>query len=289
MLGKYICLNGKFISTKDAKISLDNLEFSYGFGVYENIRLRNNKVYFLKEHLNRLLHSAKVIDLEHGFIIKTMTQWVSSIIEKNKIESANIKMLLIGGPKITPLEKGGNKQGNLYIMLLAPQYPDKKIYREGVRVITYNYERFLPEAKTLNMLPSYLAYSRAKKSGAYDALFVDSQGFVREGTRSNFFVIKNKILYTPPVQKVLDGVTRRTVIDCAKQNGYKIVERDIKLKDVFKYEGAFLTNTSGKIVPIRVVQSQKVHKVFKVGEFGVVCEEMKRLMKLYDEYIEKAT
>ncbi len=268
MLGKFVCLNGQFIKAEDAKISLGNLEFSYGFGVYENIRLRNNKVYFLTEHLKRLLHSAKIIELKHQFTAKATAQWVKGAITKNQIASANIKILLIGGA-----------EPQLYIMLLAPQYPDKKIYREGVRVCAYKYERFLPQAKTLNMLPSYLAYNQAKKAGAYDALFVDNQDNATEGTRSNFFVIKNNIIYTTPAQKVLDGVTRRTVILCAKKNGYKIVEKDLKLREIFKYDGAFLTNTSGKIVPIRSLESPKAKK------FEAVCEEIKRLIKLYEEYL----
>ena len=272
MLGHFISLNGQFIPVAEAKISIENLEFSYGFGVYENIRLRNGKVYFLKEHLDRLLHSAKVIGLEHHFTIKTMAQWVNGTIKKNKVSSANVKMLLIGG-----------QEPQLYIMLLAPQYPDKKIYREGVIVTTYQYERFLPQAKTLNMLPSYLAYSEAKMAGAYDALFVDYKNNVVEGTRSNFFAIKNKTLYTPPVKKVLDGVTRRTVIQCAKKNCYKVVEKDVKLKDFLKYEGVFLTNTSGKIIPIRSVRANCRSPV----QFENICEEIKNLIKLYNEWVER--
>ncbi len=271
MLGEFVCLNGKFIKNEEAKISIGSLEFSYGFGVYENIRLRNGRVYFLSEHLERLLHSAKMIGLIHQFFVETIVQWVNDTIVKNEVKSANIKMLLIGG-----------QEPQLYIMLLAPQYPDKKIYRDGVLVNTYQFERFLPQAKTLNMLPSYLAYSAAKKVGAYDSLFIDKKGKVAEGTRSNFFVIKNKTLYTPSVEKVLDGVTRRTVIDCAKQNGYKVAEKEIKLKDIFKYAGAFLTNTSGKIIPVRGIMNYELG----IKNFDGICDELKNLIKLYDEYLD---
>jgi len=314
MIGKFVCFNGNLINIEEAKISIDNIEFSYGFGVYENIRLRNNKVYFLKEHLERLLHSAQLIGLEHNFNNDQIVKWLNGLIVENKVESANVKMLLIGGKKIDfvnrflPLDKGrsggveslstapalrvrpslskeGNRlQGNLYIMQLAPIYPEDKIYRDGVKVTSYKYERFLPGAKTLNMLPSYLAYAKAKEVGAYDTLFIDKRGNALEGTRSNLFVIKKKRIYTTPVKKVLDGVTRRTVIDCAKQNGYKVIERNIKLNSILKYDGAFLTNTSGKIVPVREVESYKVHKVIK---FEKVCEEIRKLIKLYNEYLDK--
>lgn len=268
MLGKFVCLNGQFIKSEDAKINLENIEFSYGFGVYENIRLRNGKIYFVKEHISRLFNSAKMIELKHDFANGQIAKWLNGLIVKNEVKSANIKILLIGGA-----------EPRLYIMLLAPQYPDKKIYRDGVRVTTYNYERFLPQAKTLNMLPSYLAFKQAQKAGAYDALFVDDSGNVVEGTRSNFFAIKNKTLFTAPVKRVLDGVTRRTVIQCAKKNGYKIIEKNIRLREIFKYDGAFLTNTSTKIVQIRQIDNKK---------FEIVCEEIKNLIRLYGEYIEKS-
>lgn len=168
-------------------------------------------------------------------------------------------------------------------MFLAPIYPDKKIYRDGVKVMTYNYVRFLPEAKTLNMLPSYLAYSEGRRQGAYDTLFIDKKGCIAEGTRTNFFAIKNKILYTAPVGKVLDGVTRRTVIDCALENGFKIIEKDIKLEGISKFDGAFLTSTSGKIVPIKTIHSSQ----FGVHNFGIICEEIKKLIIFYNDYLNK--
>ena len=133
------------------------------------------------------------------------------------------------------------------------KYIEKKEYRQGIKVTTYNYERFAPQAKALNMLPSYIIFKRAQKENAYDALLIDRDGNIIEGTRSNFFAIKNKTLTTPPLSEVLDGVTRRTVIECAKQNGYNIKEENIPLKNIFDYDGAFLTNTSGKIMPVKTI------------------------------------
>jgi len=265
MLGKYIIHNGKFIKVDKAKISIDNIEFTYGFAVYENLKVREGKVYFIVEHVERLFHSAGIIGLIHNFIPDQIEEWILSLVKKNKIETANIKMLLIGG-----------ENPDLYIMMLAPKFLDKKYYKQGVKVITYNYERFLPQTKTLNMLPSYLIYKKAVEVGAHDALLVDHVGYVAEGTRSNFFVIKDKTIYSAPVEKVLDGVTRRTVIDCAEKNGYKLVEIDIRLDDVFNYNGAFLTHTSGKIVPIKTIDNKS---------FSEICESLKNLIKLYNEYL----
>ena len=265
MLGKYCIHNGKLIKSDKAKISIDNIEFTYGFAVYENLKVRNGKVYFLVEHVERLFHSAGIIGLKHDFSDEQIEDWILLLTKKNKIESANVKVLLIGGEK-----------PDLYIQNLAPKFLDKKYYKKGVSVITYNFERFLPVAKTLNMLPSYIIYKKASESRAHDALLIDKNGHITEGTRSNFFVIKGKTLYSAPVEKVLDGVTRRTVIDCAEKNGYKLVETDIKLDEVFDYDGAFLTHTSGKIVPIRTIDDKS---------YPEICENLKDLINFYNNYL----
>jgi len=269
MLGKHFSHNGKLLPIKKAKIAIDDIEFTYGFGVYENLRVRKGKIFFIDEHVERLFKSAEMIELKHNFSFEEIKTSIEKLIKKNKLEDCNIKMLLIGG-----------KSPDLYIMCLAPKFLDKKFYKQGVKVITYEYERFLPQAKTLNMLPSYLIFKHAKEQDAYDVLLLDKENNIVEGTRSNFFVIKNMTIYTTLVEKVLDGVTRRTVIDCAEKNGYEVVEKDIKLDDLFDYDGAFLTNTSGKIVPIREVDDKS---------FGGICEELKSLMKFYSSYLKKKT
>ncbi|MBT3539354.1 hypothetical protein HOF40_01215 [Candidatus Parcubacteria bacterium] len=265
MIGKYCSLNGKLTKTKKAVLPIDHIEFAYGFGVYENLRMRKGFVYHIEEHIKRLFDSAKIIDLNHDLDFKQVKNWVEKLIEKNNIKNGNIKMILIGGKK--PI---------LYIFMLPPKYIEKKEYRQGIKVTTYNYERFAPQAKALNMLPSYIIFKRAQKENAYDALLIDRDGNIIEGTRSNFFAIKNKTLTTPPLSEVLDGVTRRTVIECAKQNGYNIKEENIPLKNIFDYDGAFLTNTSGKIMPVKTIDEKS---------FDIIPDNLQTLRKLYDNHI----
>ncbi|PLX28189.1 hypothetical protein C0581_03235 [Candidatus Parcubacteria bacterium] len=265
MIGKYCIFNGKLIKTKKAVLPIDHIEFAYGFGCYENLRMRKHVVYHLDEHIDRLFDSAKMIDLKHNLDTTDIKKSVGKLIEKNKIENGNIKMILIGGKK--PI---------CYIFMLPPKYVEKKEYRQGVKVVTYDYERFMPQAKILNMLPSYVIFKQAQKENAYDALLIDNTRHVTEGTRSNFFVIKEKTLTTPPLSEVLDGVTRRTVIECAKQNEYKIKEEQIPLKNIFDYDGAFLTNTSGKIVPIKTIDEKS---------FDTIPDNLQTLRKLYDKHI----
>jgi len=204
--------NGELLPIEDAVISVRDLHFQYGFGVYESLRVRNSIVYFIDMHVDRLLESARIIGLEHPYSQGQIIDFIKKVSEKNNLESANIKMLLIGGKTA--------EESNLYIFPVLPLYPDRKLYKKGATAQTVQFHRFLPNAKTLNMLPSYLFFTKARKEGHYDAVFIDDDGNILEGTRTNFFAIKDTTLITPPKEFVLDGVIRQTLIATAKKNGF---------------------------------------------------------------------
>ena len=249
---KWFSRNGKILPVAEAVVPLSNIEYSYGFGVYETIRVQNGKPRFLEDHLERLVESAAIINLEHIFTPKGIDVAVRELVAKNAADICNLKILLIGAKS--------PKGAELYIQCLKPLFPDKKLYIEGAHVITYEYERPFPHAKTLNMLQSYLAYRKAKAADAYDALLINQKGCITEGTRTNFFTIRNRIIYSPPESEILSGVTRKYVLQVALQNGFTVAERDIKLTDISVYDGAFVTSTSSKIIPIRSVDTHAFNK-----------------------------
>ena len=264
----YFSKNGQILPIEEASMPLSNIEFSYGFGVYENIKVRNGIVYFVKQHIERLQKSAKVIGLIYPFTATEIENYLQKLLEKLALTkpdaSANIKMLLIGG-----------REPELFIMALAPLYPDRKLYSQGAKTITIEYERFLPKAKTLNMLPSYLNYKKAKEAGCYDALLVSKKRTIIEGTRTNFFTIKGKELFTAPAEEVLEGVTRQTVIATAQKHGFVVHEDAIPVIQIGEYDGCFLTSTSSKIVPIRQINDH---------EFAI-SQPLRELMKVYDGFL----
>lgn len=268
---RYFSKNGKILPISEATISLENINFQYGFGVYETLKVRNNILYFTGQHTERLLNSAKIITLEHNFTSAQISTFIKELIHKNQIDSCNIKMLLIGGKTA--------EQANLYIIPLAPLFPDRKLYTEGTKTMTVHYERFLPNAKTLNMLPSFLFYTKAKKNKCYDALLLDNNDNILEGTRTNFFAIKLNVLYTPPKEKILEGVTRQTVSAAAQKNGFTIREENIPLSDITNFDGAFLTSTSSKIIPIIQINNSR---------FPSIPPQLKELIKIYNEFLDKS-
>ncbi|MEK7190513.1 MAG: aminotransferase class IV [Patescibacteria group bacterium] len=260
--------NGKILPIAEAQVPLLSIEYAYGFGVYETIRVKNDKPLFLSDHLERLELSAKIIKLEHPFVKKEMEKFVLDFVEKVKAGTFNLKILLIGAEK--------KENATLYIMGSNPLFVDKKSYQNGVKTITTEYERVYPQAKTLNMLASYLAYREAKEKNCYDALLLNKDGNITEGTRTNFFTIKGQTIYSPLEKNNLLGVTRKHILEVAKQNGFRIKEKNIPLTSLSEYDGAFLTGTSIKILPIKKVDDY---------EYGEIPDGLKKLMLAFDEYL----
>ncbi len=256
------------LSAERAAVPLANIEYAYGFGVYETVRISGGTAYFLQNHAGRLLESAKIIGLEHPFRREDVENFAKNLIIATESEPFNLKMLLLGAP---------TKEGAaLYIFCLNPLFPDKKIYKEGVNLAVVNYEREYPRAKTLNMLSSYLAYRKAKESGCYDALLIDRRGRVREGTRTNFFAVNDGVIFSPPEEQILPGITRKAVLAVAAGIGVSVEAKEISLDDLKNCDGAFITGTSAKIVPVR-----------KIGDFGFgpIPETTKALMAAFDDFL----
>lgn len=264
----YYSRNGEILPSEEAVISLFSIEFTYGFGVYETIRVTKNRVQYRDQHVDRLLNSASIIGLDHQFSTQDIRRFIDALAERIEEPSFNIKMLLIGGKQ--------SDDANLYILPMNPRYPDRKLYKQGADAITVNYERYLPNAKTLNMLPSYLAYRKAKHAGAYDAVLVNANGEMLEGTMTNLFGMKDKTLHTAPGTLVLEGVTRTNIIECAKKNDYTVEEVAINQSEIAKYDSFFLSSTSTKIMPLCKIDDHIIP----------ISDELRQLMKLFTAFNE---
>src|SRR3989344_3263810 len=208
---KYFSKNGEIRPIEEAVIPLSNIEYQYGFGINETVRVERGSARFLKDRLERLVESARTIGLEHQFTDSMINHSVEKLIERSGTGTYNLKILIIGGA--APV---------LYMLPLNPHFPDKKLYRDGVHCITYEYERPFPHAKSLNMLESYLAYKKAREARAYDALLVNNTGCITEGTRTNFFLIRGKTLAFAPEAEILLGVTRKKLFEVAANTNFHI-------------------------------------------------------------------
>jgi branched-subunit amino acid aminotransferase/4-amino-4-deoxychorismate lyase len=266
---KYFSQNGKTLPIEKAVVPLSNIEYAYGFGIYESLRVLEGTVYFIDDHIERLMESARIIGLHHQFDPDFVKNSIYELVETVGLGTYNLKILLIGASK--------KENTILNILCLNPLFPDRKLYRDGANFITYNYERAFPHAKTLNMLESYLSYRQAKEKNAYDALLVNENGFITEGTRTNFFCIKGKTIFTPFEKDILLGVMRKAMLKTALTNSYKIVETDIKIDDIKSYDGAFVTSTSSKIMPVKSINGSPLG----------YPDELKKLMELLNDFLDR--
>ncbi len=266
MIGRLISYNGTIIPQEKALISVDNLAFTYGYGVYENLKVRNKFLYFPLEHLERLTHSAQVISLPLAYSPKQMREFLTAFIALIPDESFNIKMLAVGNNAGT---------SDLYIFASAPQYLSRKAYTQGVTAITYHGQRTFVSAKTLSMLESYLAYTKAKEQQCYDALLISTIGTITEGTRTNLFFTDGKSIFTPPKDSVLEGVTRAKVMEALQQEGIIVYEKVLPLSELKSYQGYFLTSTSANIVPLSGIDAHS----FEIPAI------IKQVIKIYEQYL----
>ncbi len=269
---KDICsINGTIVPVSEAKLDLSRIETQYNFGVYETVKVRNSILYFLPQHINRLFHSAECINLEHTFTDKKITEFVTQFMRELQESSCNLKILLYGST--------APETATLYILPSSPHYPDRKWYKRGVSVMSAQYERWMPGAKTLNMLPSYYYYAQAKQNGNYDALLLDRSNTILEGTRTNVYLIKGTTLYSTPKEKILEGVTMMSVEKIIRNSSFTISYKEVSLSEISSFDGMILTSTSSKILPVKKVDS---------FEFEKITDSILDLEKLYDEAVEKS-
>ena len=182
-----------------------------------------------------------------------------------------MRIILIG-------DADGKNEVKLFILPISGLtfYPDK-LYKQGAKVVTFCGERRIPKSKTKDLLMSFIAYREAKKQDALDALLIDSKGNIREGTRSNFFAIKKQTIFTPPADKVLEGITKKIILEVAK-NDFKIKEMEISLDDIKNYDEVFISSTSMNVMPIRQIDDT----IFETN-----FEKTHLIEKLFKEYYDK--
>ncbi len=241
MVGEHAIHNMRVIALKDAVVPITLRAVQFGFSTYESLRIIEGKVVHLQDHLNRLEHSCKGIGLVHPFTHEQIADSVHRLMEVDAIGQASLRIQIYGG-----------EEPQLFVTAATIlSYPESQ-YTQGVGAISYYGERLFPSCKTGNLLLNYLAVEEAKRQKCFEALLVDRTGRVLEGTRSNFFALKENSLYTAADDEVLLGITRDRVIKAAVQLGLSVVYEAPYLEDlaVGTYGQAFISATSMAAMPL---------------------------------------
>jgi len=239
-------INGRWVYPNEGTISINDVAVLRGYSAFESLRTYNRRPFHLDEHLNRLYRSAKMIELDIPYTREHISNIIHEIIERNTYKHASIRILVTGGET----EDGILPSGNAVLAVLTTQLGERDMERfaKGYKVITSRLQRVSPEAKTTNYIEAVRSLKEATRRDAVDALFVNEQGHVLEGTRSNFFVFHGDTLVTPRAG-VLIGVTRNTVLKLA-HGLFTIDERPIFFDELSHVDEAFITSSSKEITPV---------------------------------------
>ena len=251
-----IFIDGKFYSERDAKISVFDHGFLYGDGVFEGIRAYNGRVFKLKEHIDRLFYSAKAILLEIPMSHQKISEAVIESCRVNKIRDGYIRLVVTRGVGTLGLNPKSCKKPSIVIIAGKIQVYPPEVYARGIDIVTVPTTRNLhsavnPAIKSLNYLNNILAKIEANNAGCQNGLMLNAEGFVSECTVDNVFIIKDGDVSTPPLSAgALYGITRKTVIELAVQNGLKVSEPNLTRYDLYNADECFLTGTGAEIMPV---------------------------------------
>jgi branched-chain amino acid aminotransferase len=239
-------IGGQWVHPNEATISINDVAVLRGYSVFESLRTYDRRPFHLEEHLNRLYHSAELIELDIPYSRSEIADVVSEIIERNAYKHATIRILVTGGESEDGILPSG--KAVLAVLITPLGERDMERFAKGYKLITTHLQRISPEAKTTSYIAAVRALKEAARHHAADALFVNDAGHVLEGTRSNFFVFRADTLVTPR-KGVLMGVTRNVVLELA-QGRFPLEERPILLDELPLVEEAFITSSSREITPV---------------------------------------
>ncbi|GAE26177.1 branched-chain amino acid aminotransferase [Halalkalibacter wakoensis JCM 9140] len=280
MSEQWIYLNGDFVQKHEAKISVYDHGFLYGDGVFEGIRVYEGNVFRLQEHLDRLYNSAKSIMLSIPHTKEEMKNLVVQTLQKNQLHNAYIRLVISRG--VGNLGLDPTSCGTPQVIIIAEElalFP-KELYDSGLEIVTVATRRnrpdvLSPKVKSLNYLNNILVKIEASLAGVSEALMLNDQGYVAEGSADNVFIVKGNELFTPPgYVGALEGITRNAIIEIAKDLGYVVKEEPFTRHDVYVADEVFLTGTAAEVIAVVKVDGRVI------GE-GKPGKETKNLLEAF--------
>lgn len=261
---QWIFMSGSFVTKDEAVVSVYDHAFLYGDGVFEGVRAYSGNVFKLKEHLDRLYNSAKVIMLEIPYTKQEMEEIVCETLRKNKLEDAYIRIVVSRGKGNLGLDPFTCSNPQVIVIAEALALYPKEFYENGMEIVTAAARRnrpdvLSPKIKSLNYLNNILVKIEAYQAGVKEALMLNTEGYVAECTGDNIFIIKDGVLYTPPTYLgALEGITRNAIMDLAGDLGYEVKEEPFTLYDVYTADEVFLTGTAAEVIAVVKVDGRTI-------------------------------
>ncbi len=283
-----IWLDGELVPWREAKTHVLTHTLHYGMGVFEGVRAYKTEkgaaIFRLQEHTDRLFRSAHIVNMKMPFDKQTINAAQLAAVRENELESAYIRPMCFYGS-----EGMGLRADNLQVHVVVAAwswgaYLGAEGMEKGIRIRTSSYTRHhvnitMTKAKANgNYMNSMLALQEAIACGYDEAMLLDPEGYVAEGSGENIFIVRNGVLYTPELTSALDGITRDTIIKMASQIGLEVREKRITRDEVYVADEAFFTGTAAEVTPIREVDNRCIG----TGRRGPITEQ---LQSLYFDYV----
>ncbi len=265
------CLLTNFIRDNDVVSCCDFIpkQLNKGVVIYEVIRVIDGIPLFYEKHVNRLYNSVKNSGFTTNLSKHSLKLRIKTLIEVNRLVDGNIKFQICFGLD----------NSELFSSWICPYfYPNNKLYTTGVSLVTLSAQRNNPNSKVYNSQLTTNVNSILSKNKKYEVLLVNDQGLVTEGSRSNIFFVKDNSIFTPIISSVLPGITRQVVLQTSQNNNIICNETEINSESISKFDGAFITGTSPKVLPIKTINNIKynpVHPTIKliINEYNKVIKQ----------------
>ncbi len=268
-------LNGKFVGEEELLISPRDLGYTRGYAVFDFLRTYNGKPFHLNEHVERLLNSAKLIDLKIPYTKEEIEKLVLETLNKNNKDTEKAIKIIASGGISSKMTQVGSPTFMIWIDDMPPL--PQEYYENGIGIITVKYKRYMPEAKTNNYIEGVKQTQIAESVAALEPVYFDDDGLY-ESSNSNIFIIKDGKIYTQK-ENMLFGITRKVLIEILKPE-FIVEEKNLKIEDLLGADEAFLTGSAKEILPIAKIDG-------KIFSLGVVGENTKKILEIWKKYTNK--
>jgi branched-chain amino acid aminotransferase len=278
-----IWLDGEMVDWREAKVHVLTHTLHYGMGVFEGVRAyetdQGPAIFRLQEHTDRLFNSAKILDMAMPFSKEELNHAQIQAVKQNNLNSAYLRPMCFYGSEGMGLRADNLKTHVMVAAWAWGAYLGEDGINKGIRIKTSSFTRHhvnvtMCKAKANgNYMNSMMALQEALRDGYDEAMLLDVDGFVAEGSGENIFLVRNGVIYTPDLTSALDGITRHTIFVLAKECGYEIVEKRITRDEVYIADEVFFTGSAAEVTPIREVDN----RVIGNGGRGPITEKLQTL------------
>ena len=263
-----IWLDGQMVPWRDAKVHVLTHTLHYGMGVFEGVRAyetpEGTAIFRLHAHTDRLFNSAKIMNMAMPYSKEELNEAQRAVVRENGLSSAYLRPMAFYGAEGMGLRADNLK---VHVMVAAwtwGAYMGAENLEKGIKVATSSFTRHHPNISMTKAkangayMNSMLALQEAIRHGCDEALLLDKEGYVSEGSGENFFMVRDGVIYTPLLTSALDGITRKTIMQLAAEMGYSVIERNITRDEVYIADEAFFTGTAAEVTPIRELDGRAI-------------------------------